>query len=192
MKKSALIVFVSFIINNCTFLATDHYLYTEAENSESKRDHCGYFSVELMSFGLKNKTTIQYEDYVIELCSKVYYTKDIAAGFIVPIIPFKRDWSEEDRYLKISNISSKNNISLDSTLFNSDTNYTIRITDSIYPDGFINWKVISSEVIIKPNKQVWISIPQCEKIQLNIKVGEIYIPIRVKEKIGYSIWMLTV
>ena len=85
----------------------------DADYSES---FCGYASAEWAQFGRENAASFKHHDIEVSFCANAYYSKNIAAGFIIPFIPIDGREYHSERWVQITNDSVENDLHIKTSL----------------------------------------------------------------------------
>jgi len=173
------------------------YATVESEYLTRGTDSCGYFNVQWALFGRGNQANYITNGYKIEFCSTSYYSRDVSAGPIFPVIPLFTSENEAYRnkkWIRVKNESTEGTIYLLGAYNTIGTQLDAVVSFARYPTDRDKSQKMSSQEIslsIQNGKYLWLTIPTgCDFIKL--KAGNKYIDLNIVESTGYSWWMVTV
>ena len=154
-------------------------------NAEYSDSFCGYASGEWMQFGSENKAQYVNGDINVAFCSTSFYSKNIAAGFIIPIAPINGQELQTKRWVQISNLNEKHDLIIGAPL---------QFCKSRYPHGTCGLESSGQKesILLKKGESGWIALPELDKYELTMKSNETIYTFTFIKSVAYSWWMVTV
>lgn len=183
MKYLFLIIF--FILSGCVNLSKQNHMMISEEDVEYSDSFCGYGSAEWGQFGSENRAVFSNKDINVSFCSNAFYSKNIAAGFIFPIIPIDGREHHAKRWVKVSNLSAEQDLHLQASLQFCKSRYP-------YENCGLDTNEDDDTIILKQGESGWISLPDEDVYDLKIKSNEVSYTFTFTKKTAYSWWMITV
>ena len=183
MKYLALLILI--FISGCVNLSKQNHMMISEGEAEYSDSFCGYASAEWGQFGGENKALFTKNDIEISFCSNSYYSKNIAAGFIIPIVPIDGRELHAKRWVRVSNLNEKYDLSIESSL---------QFCQSRYP--YENCGLESSgqkeRILLNQGESGWIALPDIDKHELKVICNETAYTFTLIKNVAYSWWMITV
>lgn len=187
------------LCTGCMMMSKEHYLTVSGDQVNRNNDSGGYYDLTWVRFGKGNNGIIKVEEYSTEIWSQDYYSKELAFGFILPIIPRFGSWSgvtTTDRWIRINNTTSNKEVILQTIIAETTPTYPIEYTNSRYPDHCKKNNRIEinqeASISIPSNQFIWICLPECSKYKIILIMGKEVIPVELNETWGITWWMITV
>lgn len=172
-------------ISGCVNLSKQNHMMISEDKAEYSDSFCGYASAEWGLFGGENKALFTKGDIHVSFCSNSYYSKNIAAGFIIPIVPIDGRELHAKRWVQISNLSEKYSLSIESSL---------KFCKSRYPHENCGLESSgqSDSIMLKQGESGWIALPDLDEYELNLTSNETAHTFTFMKNVAYSWWMITV
>ena len=184
MKPLFFLLLISFL-SGCVNLSKESHMMISEDKADYSDSFCGYASAEWAKIGGENKAEFRHGDLSVSFCANAFYTKNIAAGFIVPFIPINGREYNSKRWVQITNSSEQ---------FSLDIETSLQFCQSRYPD--VNCKneqdFGAGIVSLKKGESGWISLPDEEEYDLKLITNETEYVFTFTRKKAYSWWMITV
>ena len=183
MKYLALLLMV--FISGCVNLSKQNHMMISEDKADYSDSFCGYASAEWGQFGGENKALFTKDDIQVSFCSNSYYSKNIAAGFIIPIIPIDGREHIAKRWVQISNLNEEYGLSIYANL---------QFCKSAYPHENCGLESIgqSDSIILKQGESGWIALPDSDEYELKLRSNKTAYTFTFKKNVAYSWWMITV
>lgn len=194
-KMKVIIVIITIALSGCVRLSSERSLSIDNDEFELSDSSCGYGSMEWKRFGDGNLASFSSESIDVEFCSIPYYSKIIASGFMIPIIPIDGRLTENERWIQIENTSSEHVITIQSDFSSSQDDLSIiKFCEQRYPNS--NCPTIDGleggRIELKESDSVWMSVPESEKYIIKLHSGTHVYEFMLIEAKAYSWWMVTV
>ena len=187
-----------FCLSGCALLSKENHLTLEHRNAKIEDSFCGFWSAEIELFGTGNLAIINNDKINVAFCAVSYYSKQVAAGFIFPIIPLPGRAYKNKRWVQIKNISSMKNIEINEQFTKAGEDLASIITfckERSYTSNTDCTPITEFEksiITLKPGEYVWVSIPEKEAYTITIFSDTVPFHFIFIEAQAYSWWALTV
>lgn len=180
--KYLLIIGLAFI-SGCVNLSKENHMMISEKDANYSESFCGYASAEWAQFGSENAASFKHQEIEVSFCAKAYYSKNIAAGFIIPFVPISGREYHAKRWIQISNDSKENELHIKTSL---------QFCKSRYPDPRCSQDSNNGSIVLKQGESGWVMLPDHDEFQLKMKSQETEYTFTLTKKLAYSWWMITV
>lgn len=184
-KMRHLLVIGLVFLSGCVNLSRQHHMMISDQEADYSDSSCGYFSTQWGQFGSENRAAFSTEDMDVSLCSNAFYSKNIATGFIIPLLPTNGHELHAKRWVKVSNLSNESDFIIHSLL---------QFCREKYPRNSCGLGETnqSDTIFLRQGESVWIALPDVDEYDLRIESNQTSYTFTFIAKSAYSWWMITV
>lgn len=190
-------IYISILVlfmTGCTNLSRQNHLTIDHESAQIEDSFCGYASAEWVLFGTGNQASVTDRDVSIEFCSISYFSKIVAAGFIVPVVPIDGRVTVGPRWIRIKN-NSASVVSIQGDFLPSNVVQSeVHFCHKKYPDSRCPTleELAGKGMTLKNSESVWVSMPEASIVEIILHNKGYGHKFKLIEAKAYSWWMLTV